>query len=194
MGDYIELYTIPDLLVRAADCDPDGDCVVFPDEHISYRLQLDRATSVARSLAAMGVGKGDHVAMVLPNMAEYVDVLLGTMLLGAWAVPINSRYKARELGYVIENADAKVLITTDAIDEFVDYVALLNESFPDLATQANPNALSLANAPRLQAVVVIGNKWWARSVGTTSNRSRPKCRSTRSTRCVAVSLFATLGS
>jgi fatty-acyl-CoA synthase len=165
MGDYIELYTIPDLLIRAVERDPDGDCLVFPDEHISYRSQLDRATRAARSLAAMGVGKGDHVAMVLPNMAEYVDVLLGTMLLGAWAVPINSRYKARELGYVIENADAKVLVTTDAIDEFVDYVALLNESFPDLAAQANPNALSLANAPLLQAVVVIGDKC---PVGTVS--------------------------
>ena len=126
MGAWIDLYTLPDLLVRAAQRDPDGDALVFPGRRISFAELLDRATAVARSLAALGVTKGDHVGMVLPNMAEYVDVMLGTMLLGAWAVPINSRYKARELAYVIENADLRVLFTTDAIDEFVDYAALLD--------------------------------------------------------------------
>jgi fatty-acyl-CoA synthase len=149
MGAVTELYTIPDLLVRAAEREPDGDCLVFPDEHISFRAQLDRATQVARSLAALGVGKGDHVAMVLPNMAEYADVMLGTMLLGAWAVPINSRYKSRELAYVVENSDVKVLITTDTIDEFTNYVALLREAFPDLPRPAG--------APLLETVVVVGS-------------------------------------
>jgi fatty-acyl-CoA synthase len=148
MGSVTELCTIPDLLVRAATRDPDGDCLVFPNEHISYRAQLDRAVQAARSLAALGVNKGDHVAMVLPNMAEYVDVMLGTMLLGAWAVPINSRYKARELGYVVENADVKVLVTTDTTDEFTDYVSLLREAFPDLPRPPS--------APLLEKVVVIG--------------------------------------
>lgn len=67
MGPVTELYTIPDLLVRAAERDPDGDCLVFPNEHITFRSQLDRAVLVARSLIALGVGKGDHVAMVLPR-------------------------------------------------------------------------------------------------------------------------------
>jgi fatty-acyl-CoA synthase len=157
MSAVTELCTIPDLLMRAAMRDPDGDCLVFPDEHISFQVQLTRAVQAARSLAALGVTKGDHVAMVLPNMAEYVDVMLGTMLLGAWAVPINSRYKARELGYVVENADAKVLITTDTIDEFTDYVALLREAFPDLPRPVG--------APKLETVVVIGSTAPAGTVG-----------------------------
>ena len=137
MGGWIDLYTLPDLVVRAAERDREADALVFPHGRLSFGALHDRATAVARSLAAMGVGKGDHVGMVLPNMAEYVDVMLGTMYLGAWAVPINSRYKATELAYVIENADLKVLVTTDRIDEFVDYVHLLHDAFPDLAGQSD---------------------------------------------------------
>jgi fatty-acyl-CoA synthase len=162
-GYVTELYTIPDLLVRAATRDPDGDCVVFPNELTSYRVQLDRAVQAARSLAALGVEKGDHVAMMLPNMAEYVDVMLGTMLLGAWAVPINSRYKAHELGYVVENADVKVLFTTDTTDEFTDYVALLREAFPDLPRPAD--------APLLETVVVIGSTAPTGTMGWTEFQS-----------------------
>lgn len=150
------LYTLPDLLVRAAERDPHGDALVFPGGRSSFAELLDRATTVARALAARGVGKGDHVGMVLPNMAEYVDVLLGTMLLGAWAVPVNSRYKARELRHVIADADLKLLVTTDAVDEFVDYVALLHEAFADLAAQPDPDRLALADAPLLESVVLIG--------------------------------------
>jgi len=165
VGGWIDLYTVPDLLVRAAARDPDGDALVFPGERASYAALLDRATTMARSLAAMGVTKGDHVGMVLPNMPTYVDVLLGTMLLGAWAVPINSRYKARELAYVIEDADLKVLFTTDTIDEHTDYVALLDEAFPDRVDAADRFALGLGGAPKLDAVVVIGDRVPAGMVG-----------------------------
>jgi fatty-acyl-CoA synthase len=164
MGAVTELYTIPDLLVRAAERDPHGDCLVFPDEHISFIAQLDRAELMARSLAALGVVKGDHVAMMLPNMAEYVDVMVGTMLLGAWAVPINSRYKSRELAYVVENADVKVLITTDTTDEFTDYISLLREAFPDLPRPSG--------APMLETVVVIGSSTPAGTMGWAEFRSR----------------------
>jgi fatty-acyl-CoA synthase len=152
-----ELYTLPDLLVRAAARDPDGDALVFPTQRASFAELLERATTVARAMAARGVGKGDHVGMVLPNMAEYVDVLLGVMLIGAWAVPINSRYKARELRHVIADADLKLLVTTDAVDEFVDYVALLGEAFGDLSAQADVDRLRLADAPLLESIVLIGD-------------------------------------
>ncbi len=165
MGTWIDLYTLPDLVVRAAERDRDADALVFPHERLSFGALHDRAIAAARSLATMGVRKGDHVGMVLPNMAEYVDVMLGTMYLGAWAVPINSRYKASELAYVIENADLKVLFTTDRIDEFVDYVSLLHDAFPDLDAQTDRFALSLAGAPDLEAVVVIGDKQPASTVG-----------------------------
>ncbi len=158
MAHWTEVYTIGDLLGRAVERAPDDVALMFAGRATTF-IELDeRAVDVARSLAALGVVKGDHVGILMPNCGVYVDALLGCAVLGAWAVPINSRYKARELAYVIENADLKVLITTDLIDEHVDFVELLHEALPSLAAATDPLALNLSDAPELRSVVVIGSR------------------------------------
>ncbi len=156
MPNWIELYTIGDLLARAAARAPDDCALMFPGEATSFAALDARAVEVARSLAALGVNQGDHVGILMSNCGEFVDLLLACALLGAWAVPINARYKARELAYVIENADLRVLVTTDRVDEHVDFVELLEEALPSLRSAPNPSALSLPEAPELRTIVVIG--------------------------------------
>ena len=153
-----DVYTIGGLLSRAAQRAPDERALAFPGQSTSFAALDARAIDAARSLAALGVAKGDHVGILMANCADFVDALLGCALLGAWAVPINARYKARELGYVIENADLRVLITTDRIDEHVDFVALLAEALPSLAAARDARALSLEEAPRLRTIVVMGER------------------------------------
>ncbi len=153
-----DVHTLPDLLARAANRAPDDDALVFPSSRTSFAELYDRAVDAARSLASMGVGAGDHVGILMTNCGEFVDLLLGTQLLGGWAVPINARYKARELSQVIADADLKVLATTDRVVEHVDFVALLEEVLPDLADQADPMALSLPQAPALRSIVLFGER------------------------------------
>jgi fatty-acyl-CoA synthase len=155
---WSEVYSVSALLARAAERAPHDCALMFPGRAISFAELDARAVDTARSLAGLGVVKGDHVGILLPNCAEFVDVLLACALLGAWAVPINARYKARELGYVIENADLRVLVTTDRIDEHVDFVALLAEALPSLASARDPAALELPEAPQLRALVLLGEK------------------------------------
>ncbi len=156
MAKWTEAYTIGSLLARAAERAPDDCALMFPGERTSFAALDARAVDAARSLAALGVGKGDPVGILMANCADFVDLLLGCALLGAWAVPINARYKARELGYVIENADLRALVTTDRIDEHVDFVALLEEALPSLGRAREPRALALPEAPRLRTIVVMG--------------------------------------
>ena len=153
-----DVYTLPDLVVRAAERDPDGDALVFPESRVSFAELYDRAVDAARALAALGVGKDDKVGILMANCQEFVDVLLGSQLLGAWAVPINARYKAKELSYVIADADLRVLVTTDEVVEHVDFVALLDEGFPELSQQSDPLALSMSSAPELRSVVLHGDR------------------------------------
>ena len=147
------MTTVGDLLVRAAERDPDGDCLVFPDRRASFEGLLVASERVARSLAALGVGRGDHVGVLLPNSIEYVEVMLGALLLGAWSVPINARYKAREVGYVVDNADLAVVVTTGSVGDGVDFVDLLAEALPGLTGSADPTDLRLDEAPALRTVV-----------------------------------------
>jgi len=153
---FTEVYSVGALLARAAERAPSDIALRFPGRATLFAELDARAVDAARSLAGLGVGKGDHVGILLPNCAEFVDLLLACALLGAWAVPINARYKARELGYVVENADLRVLVTTDRIEEHVDFVALLEEALPSLAGASDPAALALPEAPKLRAVVLLG--------------------------------------
>ena len=155
---WTEVYTLGDLLGRAAERFPDHEAIVMPDRRLTYE-QLDaQAVLRARSLLALGVRKNDHVGILMPNCIEYVELFMACALIGAWVVPINSRYKSRELAYVIEDADLTTLLTTDAIDEHVDFLQLVREAFPDLLSQHDPLALRLPAAPHLRSVVLFGAK------------------------------------
>jgi acyl-CoA synthetase (AMP-forming)/AMP-acid ligase II len=149
--------TLGDLLLAAADDQPERMAIVLPDSRISYADLRERAIRTALSLQALGIGPGDHVGLLLPTGMDFVETMFGTALLGAVTVPINARYQPPELRYVVENADLRVLLTTDRIAESVDFVERLNRAFPDLAN-ANLKAgrLSLADAPLLRQVVLLG--------------------------------------
>jgi fatty-acyl-CoA synthase len=158
MREWAEATTIGDILLRAADRRPDHEALVFPHARFTYREVADRATETARSLAAIDVGAGDHVGLLLPNSPEFVFAFFAAQLLGAVAVPINTRFRAHELGYVIGYADIEVLLTSDIVDEQVDFVERLSEALPELAASPDPARLAVAGAPTLRSVVLLGDK------------------------------------
>ena len=87
---------------------------------------------------------------------EFVELYFAIAMCGAVIVPINARYKAAEIGYVIENADLVTVLTTAAIAEQVDFVERLESALPGLVTQPDPKRVALAAAPRLRSVVRFG--------------------------------------
>jgi fatty-acyl-CoA synthase len=155
---WAEATTMGDLLLRSAERRPDHEALVFPHERVTYREVADRAIRSARSLAALGVSRGDHVGLLMPNCPDFVFGFFGVQLLGAVAVPINTRFRVRELGYLIENADLVVVLTSDIVDEQVDFVERLGETFPGLPPASDPAHLQLEDAPRLRSVVLLGDK------------------------------------
>ena len=92
-------------------------------ERLSFAEARDRVRRLAHSLLEIGVGKGTHVALMLPNVPAYPLTWLALAILGAVMVPVNNRYTARELEYVLEDSDADFLVihrdyfpVLDAID------------------------------------------------------------------------------
>jgi fatty-acyl-CoA synthase len=152
----IEVTTLGDLLLRAADRHGDRDAIIFPDARLTYGQLREAAYERARSLLALGVDRGDHVGILMPNCLDYVECLFAIQLIGAMAVPVNARYKARELAYVVENADLSAVLISDIISEYADFAELLQEAFPELSASADPRALELPGAPRLKTVAMLG--------------------------------------
>jgi fatty-acyl-CoA synthase len=152
----INVTTIGDLLLTAADRYPDTLALVFPDTQLTYAQLAERAMRRARSLQALGVRSRDHVGILMHTCAEFVELFFAIAFCGAVIVPINARYKAAELAYVIENGDLVTVLTTDAVADQVNFIERLNQALPGLAQSRDPQRLSIATAPKLRNVVALG--------------------------------------
>ena len=84
-----------------------------------------RSLRAASGFAAMGIGEDDSVALLLRNDIPFLEVTLGTMPIGAYAVPINWHFKSEEVRYILEDSDARVIVA------HADLVAKLDNWCPD---------------------------------------------------------------
>ncbi len=152
----LQATSLGDLLLLAADAQPDRAAVILPYRRKTYVEIRDRAIQHALCLQQLGVGPGDHVGLLLPTGMDFVELMFAISLLGAVTVPVNARYQPPELAYVVENADLRLLLTTDKIAEAVNFIDRLNQAFPQLA-QSNADQLELDDAPLLRNVVLFGS-------------------------------------
>jgi fatty-acyl-CoA synthase len=158
---YLELCTLGDLVVRGSAHCPDRDALVLPGERRTYGELEDRARTIARSLTAMGVDRGDRVGLYMPNCAEFIDVLFGILFAGAVAVPINARFKPRELRHCVRDACLRVLFAADSPGEQRGRADIIEDALGPLEPAAGPGTadqprLRRAAAPDLQAIVALG--------------------------------------
>ncbi len=137
--------TLGAVMRQAADRWPSSK-VAFPAESVTFSQLDERADHLARIALAAGARPGDKVGVLLEPCVDFIAALVGIARIGATIVPINERFKARELAHVVSHADLTVLFTTDRIAEFLD--------FPQLLVQA----LELRDAPLLRTVVVFGGE------------------------------------
>lgn len=152
----INVSTLGDFLLRTADQHAERPFLIFPDDRHTYATFVEAAYARAQSLAAWGVGAGDAVGILMPNCLAYMEFVMGCSLLGALAVPMNARYKSAELQYVVEDADLKLLVTSDLISEYADFGDLLLRAFPQVTEHTAGEPLSLAAAPKLRHLVMLG--------------------------------------
>lgn len=116
--------TIGQLVADSCSRYADLEAVVDTDVRLTYAdlgREVDRA---ARALMAVGVDKGDRVAIWAPNCWEWVVAALATHVAGGVIVPINTRFRGTEAEFVLERSGAKLLFAvTDFLD--TDYVGML---------------------------------------------------------------------
>jgi HIP---CoA ligase len=116
--------TIPALVDDAAARFGDAEALVDGDRTFGFVALRDEIHRAARAMIASGVAPGDRVAVWAPNIWEWAVAALGLHAAGGVLVPVNTRFKGREAGYVLDAAGVAVLFTvTDFLDN--DYVAML---------------------------------------------------------------------
>jgi long-chain acyl-CoA synthetase len=98
------------ILVEAAEQSPEKVAVKLDEVELSYAALNEGSARVAGMLTAAGVGPGDRVGIMLPNVPYFPVAYYGVLRLGAVVVPMNVLLKGREVKYYLEDPGAKALI------------------------------------------------------------------------------------
>jgi len=99
----------------------------FEDQVFGYR-DIDRESDkVAAGLQALGVGKGDKVAIVMKNRPEFLFLWFGLSKLGAIEVPINTAHRGYLLTYMLDKADCRLVVVES---QFLDRIVPVLKDLP----------------------------------------------------------------
>ncbi len=98
-------------LLRTAAVYPDRPAVVYGERRYSWRQSLQRCRRLAAALAAHGVGRGDTVALLAPNLPEAFEAHFGVPMAGAVLNALNIRLDAATIAFILKHGGAKVLLT-----------------------------------------------------------------------------------
>lgn len=156
--DELWSITVGDLLEKVAQTYPDRQAVKYIDRDY-YRSWKDfnaEVDEVAKGFMALGVEKGDKVAIWATNVPEWLLTLFACCKIGAVLVTVNTAYKVFELEYLLRQSDTKVLVMTHGYKD-ANYIEIVNELCPDLKNQA-PNHLDIPMLPFLKSVILKGNE------------------------------------
>lgn len=116
--------------------DPAAPALVTPTARLGYDQLLHRAMQAAGGLRALGLGRGDHVAVLMGSDEHWLSTFYGAALLGAVTVPLDTRFRAAELEYCLRQADCKALVYARRFLDN-DYEAMLREIRPRLPRLAH---------------------------------------------------------
>ena len=127
--------TLAELVSDVAQRNGAKPALIYADTPISYADLNTRIERAANGLAASGVAQGDRVALLVPNIPEFVVAYYAILRCGAIVVPINVLFKTEEIAYVLQDSGAKALIL------FADFA-------PQGITAAEKGVLSLEGRRR----------------------------------------------
>ncbi|WP_327001160.1 FadD3 family acyl-CoA ligase [Dactylosporangium sp. NBC_01737] len=125
--------TLPDLVRAGAEHHRDREAVVDGPVRLTYAGLAEEVARFAGALAARGVGKGDRVALWAPNSWRWIVAALGVVTAGGVLVPLNTRFKGPEAGYILSRSGARLLLVDDGFlgNRYVD--SLAGSKLPDLS-------------------------------------------------------------
>ncbi|HEY8393717.1 MAG TPA: AMP-binding protein, partial [Thermaerobacter sp.] len=114
---HLEYPEVPlyELLAGTAERYPDLPALRYYIVRMTYRELWQRVLRCAAAFAALGVKKGDRVALMLPNCPQYVIAYYGALRAGAIVAQVNPLYTPRELAYLLDDSGAETLVVADAL-------------------------------------------------------------------------------
>lgn len=148
------------LIENAAQNFADQPALISENQRINYDQLNCSVNAVAHLLRQTGIVKGDKVALMLPNIPEFVYCYFAAVKLGAVAVTLNTSSTVYELSYLLENSDAKALITISSYrkryEEIKDKLSFCkNLIIVDTGDENSPFQKALSEGPFSNPAIAI---------------------------------------
>lgn len=146
--------TIAAQLRQIATITPNAPAIFYNGRIISYAEVHDHASAAARALLAVGVKRGDRVAVLMGNQPEWLVMCFASALIGAILAPMNTWYKEAELLWALRHSGARVLVSSSSFLK-QDYAGLFARLVPELE-HCRPGTLKSPLAPELHTMAFLG--------------------------------------
>jgi fatty-acyl-CoA synthase len=149
---------------------PDRCALKYRGEGISYASFDRRIRKVGGWLGSRGIGPGDVVAVLMKNSTAFLEIAFAASHIGAIFLPINYRLSADEVGYIVGNSGARLLVADEELATTVASgapVVLLDEAAQSSATSLAPEAAPAPMTPRAPSDLL-------RLMYTSGTTDRPK--------------------
>ncbi|WP_178133545.1 class I adenylate-forming enzyme family protein [Vineibacter terrae] len=154
----IDLFGNPrlgDLPLQAARNWPQRTALVFGDARWTFAELHAAVDRSAWALMRAGFGPGDRIGLWFTNRPEYIFLLFAVSRIGAIAVPLNTRYRSRDMAYCLAQSECNALIYAEQSGP-IDYGAILAEVLP--GRKAAPGGgVACAAFPHLRRLIAIGD-------------------------------------
>ncbi len=148
--------TLGQLLDETTAQYPDNPAIIYADRDFrqtwrEFSAEVDR---IAKGLMALGVQKGEKVAVWATNVPHWVALMYATAKIGAILITVNTGYKTAEIEYLLQQSDADNLFIINGFRD-TDYVLTMYELAPEMKTQPR-GALKSSKFPCLKRVFFLG--------------------------------------
>ena len=137
---------------------PENDAVVYYERDLRQTwAEFGRDVDcLAKGLMALGIGKGDRVAIWATNVPHWVTLMFATARIGAVLITVNTSYHDKELEYLLRQSECQTLFMTDAYRDH-DFISILRAVAPEIDSQAS-DALRIDSLPWLRGVFLMGGE------------------------------------
>src|SRR4030042_3016995 len=137
------------MLEKTAGEVPQKEALVLGAQRITYGELNEASSKMANALIELGTKKGDHVAILMSHSPEWVINYFGVVKCGGVAVPLSSMLKTAELGPLLRDSDARILITEEEFSHMLSSV--------------------LPNIPLLKHVIEVGTDSYTEMTANSSS-------------------------
>jgi fatty-acyl-CoA synthase len=156
MSEALRNVTLGQLLDESIRRYPHNEALIYVDRdlRLTYTQFGEVVDQLARGLMALGVGKGEKVAVWATNVPYWVALQFATAKIGAVLLTVNTNYKSAELAYLLEQSETENLFIIDGHMD-TDYLQTVYDLVPELKQQARGDLCS-NRFPRLKRVFFLG--------------------------------------